>query len=60
MRKLGFLCTKRYILDRDVSRLHAPAMLLVDLVGQVDGHAVAYMGQKDGKAEIWDPAGGKR
>ena len=60
MRRLGFKCTKRYIRDRDASRLHAPAMLLVDLVGQVDGHAVAYMGQKDGKAEIWDPTGGKR
>ena len=60
MRALGFHCAKRYVRDRDASRVHAPAMLLVDLVGQSDGHAVAYMGQKDGKAEIWDPTGGKR
>jgi hypothetical protein len=60
MEGLGFRCVKRYIRDRDASRLQAPAMLVVDLVGQVDGHAVAYMGQKGGKAEIWDPTGGKR
>ena len=60
MRNLGFRCVKRYIRDRDASRLHVPAMLVVDLVGQPDGHAVAYMGQKDGKAEIWDPTGGKK
>ncbi len=60
MRRLGFICSKRYVRDRDPSRLLAPAMLIVDLVGQPDGHAVVYMGQKDGKAEIWDPTGGKR
>ncbi len=60
LRKLGFRCVKRYMYDRDASRLHVPAMLVVDLVGQSDGHAVAYMGQKDGKAEIWDPSGGKK
>jgi len=59
MRELGFKCVKRYVLDRDASRLHAPAMLAVDLFGQPDGHAVSYMGQTDGKAEIWDPTGGK-
>ncbi len=59
MQGLGFRCVKRYIRDRDASRLHAPSLLMVDLVGAVDGHVVAYMGQKDGKAEIWDPTGGK-
>ena len=56
MRRLGFRCLKRCIRDRDVTRLHPPALLQTDLVGGVDGHTVAYMGlDGDGVPVVWDP-----
>lgn len=60
MRRLGFECRKRRIKNGDFTQLAAPALLFVT-GGQVPlGHAVSYMGQKDGKADIWDPPHGKK
>lgn len=59
MRRLGFDCRKRKINDGDFTRLNAPALLFVMAGGTPLDHAVAYMGHKDGKAEIWNPRSGK-
>lgn len=59
MRSLGFHCVKRYSRKADLSAFHAPAVLFIDLVDQPEGHAVAYMGAKDGQFEIWDSQVGK-
>ncbi|HUW59547.1 MAG TPA: cysteine peptidase family C39 domain-containing protein [Candidatus Bathyarchaeia archaeon] len=60
MRRLGFESRKRRIVDSDHTKLRAPAVLLVMYGTQPLGHAVAYIGQKDGKAEIWNPVSGKQ
>jgi predicted double-glycine peptidase len=60
MRRIGFECRKRRIADRDFTRLNAPALLFVTHGNIPLGHAVSYMGHKDGKAEIWNPSAGKQ
>jgi ABC-type bacteriocin/lantibiotic exporter with double-glycine peptidase domain len=60
MRRLGFESRKRRVPDSDYTKLNAPAVLLVMYGTQPLGHAVAYMGQKDGKAEIWNPVSGRQ
>jgi len=59
MRRLGFECRKRLIHDADFTQLEPPAVLLVTYGTMPLGHAVAFMGIKDGKAEIWNPVSGK-
>ncbi len=59
MRELGFSCKKRMIPDRDITRIRPPAVVFVNLSTEIDGHAVALMRVKDGRAEIWDPSFGK-
>lgn len=56
MRQLGFECTLNN--SGVTADLHPPAILFVEL-GSLP-HAVAYVGQRDGKSEIWDPVRGKR
>ncbi|HUW59546.1 MAG TPA: cysteine peptidase family C39 domain-containing protein [Candidatus Bathyarchaeia archaeon] len=60
MRRLGFECRKRRIIDGDFTTLNAPALLFVTFGNLPLGHAVSYMGCKDGKAEIWNPQSGKQ
>lgn len=61
MREIGFSCNKVKIIDSNPEKLKAPAMLFID--NQFTGpesHAVAYMGFKEDKAEIFDPLEGRR
>jgi hypothetical protein len=60
MRRLGFRCVKRRIGDADISRLDTPAVLFITFGDMPLGHAVAYVGLREGLAEIRDPAGGTR
>ena len=56
---IGIASRKVEILDRDPERMAAPAMLFVDhRATGPESHAVAYLGMKEGKAEIWDPIRG--
>jgi len=59
MHGLGFACTKRYVRDRDITKVKAPAVLFVMAVTEVDGHVVALAKVAVGQAEIWDPSAGK-
>jgi hypothetical protein len=59
MRGLGFSCKKRMIPERDITRIHPPAVVFVNLSTEIDGHAAAFIRMKDGLAEIWDPSFGK-
>jgi hypothetical protein len=55
---IGIASRKVEIFDRDPERVSAPAMLFVDhRATGPESHAVAYLGTKEGKAEIWDPIG---
>jgi len=58
-RKLGLEATKVSHPDRDLSKVRAPAVLLV-YASEVDAHAVTYMGQRGPFFEIWDPNSGPR
>jgi predicted double-glycine peptidase len=60
MRRIGFECKKRRIADSDFTKLNAPALLFVTAAGIPLGHAVAYMGCRDGKAEVWNSASGRQ
>lgn len=57
--ELHLMAKRRHIADRDIRKVKAPAILLVDLVGGPNGHAVAFVGMQGEVAEIWDPAGGR-
>ncbi|MBM3289600.1 MAG: hypothetical protein FJY92_05565 [Candidatus Hydrogenedentes bacterium] len=59
MRGLGFTCTKRYVPERDLSQVRAPAILFVAIGTEVDAHAVALANVTGSTAAIWDPSGGK-
>jgi ABC-type bacteriocin/lantibiotic exporter with double-glycine peptidase domain len=59
LRKLGLRGRAVYIPSRDCDALHVPAVLFVDYGSEPLGHAVCLMGEKDGRAEIWNPQGGK-
>ena len=59
LKRLGYSCRKRMIEDRDVARLHAPALLFVDFGTEKLGHVVTFMGTQGDLAEIWNPLGGK-
>ena len=61
MRKIGLSCRKVKIADSKPQKLKSPAMMFVN--NQFTGpesHAVAYMGIRNGRAEIWDPLEGRR
>jgi hypothetical protein len=58
MRALGIKGTKRLIHDRDPHALHTPAMLVVDMIGLPEVHAVAYMSANGDTFEIHDPRSG--
>ncbi|MBI2432994.1 MAG: hypothetical protein HYV26_08995 [Candidatus Hydrogenedentes bacterium] len=55
----GFTCIRRTLEDGDFTQLHAPALLFVDFGSDPLGHVVCFMGEREGKAEIWNPQGGK-
>lgn len=55
MRSLGLAARKVFHPDRDLAKVHPPAILLVDFDGEPDAHAVAYMGLNGPLFEIWDP-----
>lgn len=61
MDQVGVRCTKKWVEDSDASRIVPPALFFVDNedLGP-ESHAVAFMGQRDGKWEIWDPLEGKQ
>lgn len=61
MAELGLHCERRHVPVDDIAELAAPAMLFIDhpRAGK-EGHAVAYMGIREGQAEIWDPMEGRR
>lgn len=59
-RRLGLRAHKIYIPDRDLARVRPPAVLLVEVQGEVDAHAVAYMGLLGPGFDIWDPDKGRR
>ena len=59
MRKLGFSARKAYSPRLEPEDIQAPAVFLFNFGTDADAHAVAFMGMKDGKAEIWDPVSGK-
>lgn len=56
MKKIGIVSRKVESLELEPGRVSPPAMFFVDnpLIGQ-ESHAVAYLGQEDGKFRIWDP-----
>jgi predicted double-glycine peptidase len=58
MRSLGFEAKKVNSRDRNPRDLTTLAILLVDSGGQVDGHAVAFMGMTGPECTIYDPATG--
>jgi len=56
---IGIASRKVEIPDRDPERVAAPAMLFIDHPATgPESHAVAYLGMKEGTAEIWDPIRG--
>lgn len=59
-RSLGLQAQKVYIPERDLRQVKAPAILLVEMGGEPDAHAVAYMGSLGDRFEIWDPNGGRK
>ena len=59
LRRLGLRGNAVLVQDRDYHALHSPAILFVDYGNEPLGHAICYMGEKDGRAEIWNPQGGK-
>ncbi|MBX3178448.1 MAG: hypothetical protein KF886_13895 [Candidatus Hydrogenedentes bacterium] len=59
LRSLGLMAEKVQHPDRDLSKVRAPAILLVDAGGEPDAHAVAYMGRRGPLYEIWDPNPGR-
>ena len=59
LRKIGLTGRAVRVSDRDFNALHAPAVLFVDYGSDALGHAVCYVGTKDGHAEIWNSQGGK-
>jgi len=58
MRHLGFEARKATSPQRRAQDIRPPAVLLVDYGAEPDGHAVAFMGMKGDRAEIWDPVAG--
>ena len=58
-RALGLEARKVQHLDRDLAKVNAPAVLLVEVGDEPDAHAVTYMGRKGDLYEIWDPNGGR-
>ncbi|MCF6286460.1 MAG: cysteine peptidase family C39 domain-containing protein [Candidatus Hydrogenedentes bacterium] len=59
-RSLGLKARKVFHSDRDLSKVHAPAVLFVEVGGEPDAHAVAFMGRVGDEFEICDPNGGRR
>jgi len=56
---IGIASRKVEVPDRDPERVAAPAMFFVDHPATgPESHAVAYLGMKEGKAEVWDPIRG--
>ncbi len=55
MKRFGVVVQKCRQLELDISRVKAPAILLYES----NIHAVAYIGIKAGKVEIWDPGVGR-
>ncbi len=56
---IGIASRKVEIPDLDPERVAAPAMFFVDHPATgPESHAVAYLGMKEGKAEVWDPIRG--
>ncbi len=60
LRRIGLHAKKRYLHNRDATKLAAPAVLLMPVGGEEDAHAIAYMGQADGMMQLWDPVAGLR
>ncbi len=56
LEELGINCTLFELTSWEVRDIPSPSMLFVDhrAVGP-EGHAVAFMGEVEGAAEIWDP-----
>ncbi len=56
----GVSSRKVFVEDRQISTVHPPAMLIVDVDDQVEAHAVVYARMFDGMYVIWDPGPGLR
>ena len=59
LRELGLKARKVRIPDRDLAKVHPPAVLLVNVGEDPDAHAVTYMGRRGERFEIWDPVSGR-
>ena len=56
MGRLGVICSRFELESWEIADIPTPSMLFVDQrAAGPEGHAVAYMGDRDGRAEIWDP-----
>ena len=59
LRSLGLEARKVQFPDQDLARVRPPAVLLVEVGGEPDSHAVVYMGRQGDRFEIWDPVPGR-
>lgn len=55
MKTVGVRVQKRHQSDLDITQVKSPAILLYEF----NIHAVAFIGIKEGKVEIWDPGVGR-
>lgn len=59
LRSLGLGAQKTTSYECSIEDIRPPAVLLVDVGGEPDAHAVAYVGVVDNGFEIWDPNVGR-